>query len=54
VALLGPLLYAKLSGQTPQVKKAALEVIRTMAHMSNCSKLRLVVFAKFSHLCNRS
>jgi hypothetical protein len=37
-ALLGPLLYVKLLDETVEVKKAATEVIRTMAKMSNSSK----------------
>jgi hypothetical protein len=37
-ALLGPLLYVKLLDEAVEVKKAALEVIRTMAKMSNSSK----------------
>jgi hypothetical protein len=37
-ALLGPLLYVKLLDETVEVKKAALEVIRTMAKISNSSK----------------
>jgi hypothetical protein len=37
-ALLGPLLYAKLLDEAVEVKEAALEVICTMAKMSNTSK----------------
>ncbi|XP_063917687.1 uncharacterized protein LOC135133272 isoform X8 [Zophobas morio] len=35
IALLGPLLFAKLHDEVPQVKRAAVEVVRTIAHMSS-------------------